>query len=76
MLNKQKKRQLVQGLPNLQTPLQQQLHNNQSLQNLLIQLNKLNFAKILLQKKIIIAFWELKKMQQKMKLRKLTKSMQ
>ena len=28
------------------------------------------------QKKIIIAFWELKKMQQKMKLRKLTKSMQ
>jgi hypothetical protein len=76
MLNKQKKRQLVQGLPNLQTPLQQQLHNNQSLQNLLIQLNKLNFAKILLQKKIIIAFWELKKMQQKMKLRKLTKSTQ
>jgi hypothetical protein len=76
MLNKQKKRQLVQGLPNLQTPLQQQLHNNQSLQNQLIQLNKLNFAKILLQKKIIIAFWELKKMQQKMKLRKLTKSTQ
>ena len=76
MLNKQKKRQLVQGLPNPQTPLQQQLHNNQSLQNQLIQLNKLNFAKILLQKKIIIAFWELKKMQQKMKLRKLTKSTQ